>query len=174
MAWLAQCIGAAKDLRATAILVPFFGTAHLLDSKKEFKTADVDQVVARMKEVAPEPKAANVHLGIECTLTAKQYLELLDRIGSEYVGAYYDIGNCAGASFDVPDDMEALKDRMCMIHFKDGKNFLGEGQVRLEPVAAALKAIDYKSWIILETSCPTKNALADAKKNVGTIRKLGL
>ena len=174
VAWLEQCIDAAKDLGATAILVPFFGQAHLLDSKKEFKKADVDQVVARMKEVAPKAKAANVHLGIECTLTAKQYLELLDRIGSEYVGAYYDIGNCTGAGFDVPGDIRALKNRMCMIHFKDGANFLGEGRVELEPVAAALKAIDYKSWIILETSCPTKNALADAKKNVETIRKLGL
>jgi sugar phosphate isomerase/epimerase len=174
VAWLGQCIDAAKDLGATAILVPFFGKAHLLDSSKQFKKADVDTVVARMKEVAPKAKDAGVHLGIECTLTAKEYLELLDRIGSEYVGAYYDIGNCTGAGFDVPGDIKALKDRMCMIHFKDGKNFLGEGRVKLEPVAEALKAIDYKSWIILETSCPTKNALADAKKNVETIRKLGL
>ena len=44
----------------------------------------------------------------------------------------------------------------------------------LKAIATALKAIDYKSWIIPETSRPTKNALADAKKNVGTIRKLGL
>ena len=127
-----------------------------------------------MKEVAPRAKDANVHLGIESTLTAKQYLELLDRIGSEYVGAYYDIGNCTGAGYDVPGDIKALKDRLSMIHFKDGSNFLGEGRVRLELVAEALKAIDYKSWIILETACPTKNALADAKKNVDTIRKLGL
>ena len=174
VAWLGQCIDAAKDLGATAILVPFFGKAELLDSHKEFKKADVDAVVACMKEVAPRAKDADVHLGIESTLTAKQYLELLDRIGSEYVGAYYDIGNCTRAGYDVPGDIKALKDRISMIHFKDGSNFLGEGRVRLEPVAEALKAIDYKSWIILETACPTNNALADAKKNVDTIRKLGL
>jgi L-ribulose-5-phosphate 3-epimerase len=174
VAWLGQCIDAAKHLGAAAILVPFFGKAHILDSSKEFKKPDVDNVVARMKEVAPKAKDAGVHLGIECTLTAKQYLELLDRIGSEYVGAYYDIGNCTGAGYDVPGDIRTLKDRMCMIHFKDGKNFLGEGRVKLEPVAEALKAINYKSWIILETACPTKNGLADAKKNVDAIRKLGL
>jgi L-ribulose-5-phosphate 3-epimerase len=174
VAWLEQCIDAAQDLGATAILVPFFGAAHLLDSKKEFKKPEVDQVVARMKQVAPKAESAKVCLGIECTLTAKQYLELLDRIGSKYVGAYYDIGNCTGAGFDVPSDIRTLNDRVCMIHFKDGRSFLGEGQVKLEPIAAALKAIDYKNWIILETSCPTKNALADAKKNVDTIRKLGL
>lgn len=174
VAWLGQCIDAAKDFGALAILVPFFGKAHLLDSGKEFKKADVDNVVAKMKEVAPKAKEAGVHLGIECTLTAKQYGDILDRIGSEFVGAYYDIGNCTGAGFDVPGDIKTLKDRMCMIHFKDGKNFLGEGQVKLEPVADALKAINYKNWIILETACPTKNGPADAKKNVETIRKLGL
>jgi len=174
VAWLEQCIDAAKDLGATAILVPFFGEAELLDSHKEFKKADVDAVVACMKKVGPRAKDADVHLGIESTLTARQYLELLDRIGSEYVGAYYDIGNCTGAGYDVPGDIKALKDRISMIHFKDGGNFLGEGRVRLEPLAEALKAIDYKSWIILETACPTNNALADAKKNVDTIRKLGL
>ncbi len=172
--WMGQCIDAAKDFGATAILVPFFGKAHMLDSNKEFKKADVDSIVARMKEIAPKAKEAGVHMGIECTLTAKQYIELLDRIGSDYVAAYYDIGNCTGAGFDVPGDIKTLKERMCGIHFKDGKNFLGEGQVKLEPVADALKAIAYKNWIVLETACPTKNGPADAKKNVETIRKLGL
>jgi L-ribulose-5-phosphate 3-epimerase len=174
VAWLEQCIDAAADLGATAILVPFFGPAHLLNSKKEFKKAETEAVVTRMKQVAPKAEAAHVHLGIECTLTAVQYKELLDRIGSEYVSAYYDIGNCTGAGFDVPGDIRALNDRICMMHFKDGGHFLGEGKVRLKPIAAAIKAIHYKHWIILETSCPTKNGLADAKKNVDTIRKLGL
>ena len=88
--------------------------------------------------------------------------------------AYYDIGNSTNAGFDVPADLRALKGRLCMIHFKDGPNYLGEGKVKMEPVAEALKAIDYQGWIVLETATPSNNAEADCRRNAEFIRKLGL
>jgi sugar phosphate isomerase/epimerase len=171
VAWLEQTIEAAKDLGAVGILVPFFGKADFRQGK-EFKKPDVDNVVARMKEVAPKAKEAGVSLGIECTLSAKQYLEVLDRIASEAVGAYYDIGNSTGGGLDVPADIKALKGRISMFHFKDGGSYLGEGKVKMEPIAEAIKEIQYKGWIVLETSCPSKDRDADAKRNVDYIRKL--
>lgn len=170
-AWVEQCIDAAKDLGAKAMLVPFFGKANLMQGK-EFKKEAVDALVGRLKELAPKAKAASVTLGIECTLSAKMYLELLDRVGSEGVGAYYDIGNCTNAGLDVPADIRELKDRMCMIHFKDGGSYLGEGKVKMEPVAEALHAINYQGWIVLETSNPSKDAIADCKRNSDYTRKL--
>jgi len=108
-------------------------------------------------------------------LSAKQYLEILDKIGSDAVGAYYDIGNSTNKGLDVPADIRALKGRLSMIHFKDGSSFLGEGKVKMEPVCEAIKAIDYKGWIVLETSCPTKDTVADCKRNADYSRKvLGL
>lgn len=171
--WVEQCIDAAKDLGATGMLVPFFGQAHLLQGK-EWKKDAFDALVGRLKALAPKAETAGVCLGIECSLSARQYLELLDQVGSEAVKAYYDIGNSTNAGFDVPADLRALKGRLCMIHFKDGPSYLGEGKVKMEPVAEAIKAIGYQGWIVLETANPSKNAEADCRRNAEFIRKLGL
>jgi len=170
-AWAEQCIDAAKDLGAVAILVPFFGKADLLKNK-EFKKAEVDALVAVLKDLGPKAKAAGVALGVEATLTARQYLELLDRVGSDGVGAYYDIGNTTNAGLDVPADIKALKGRICCVHFKDGNTYLGEGKVKMQPVADALHAINYPGWIVLETANPSKDAVADCKRNGDYARKL--
>ena len=172
VAWLEQTIEAAKDLGAVGILVPFFGKGGLLTGKELNKEA-VDAVVAKMKEVAPKAKAAGVCLGLENTCSAKQDLQILDAIGSEAVACYYDIGNSTGGGYDVPAELRELKGRLCpCLHFKDGGSYLGEGRVKMEPVAEALKAIDYSGWIVLETSCPSKDAVADCKRNGDYVRKL--
>ena len=150
--------------------MPFFGPGALLD-KNGLKKDDVDNVVARIKEVAPKAKAAGIKLGLENTCSGKQNLEILDRIGSDAVGCYYDIGNSTGNGFDVPAEIRALKGRIAMFHFKDGGHYVGEGKVNLPPIAEAIKEIGYQGWIVLETSCPTKNPAVDAAKNVQIIRK---
>ncbi len=171
-AWLTSCIEAAKDLGAPGILVPFFGKAGLLKGRELNKEA-VDALVGKMKELAPKAKAAGVCLGLENTCSAKQNLAILDAIGSEAVACYYDIGNSTGGGYDVPAEIRELKGHLCpCIHFKDGGSYLGEGRVKMEPVAEALKAIDYRGWIVLETGNPSKNAEADCRKNADYIRKL--
>jgi L-ribulose-5-phosphate 3-epimerase len=169
--WLTQTIEAAQDLGAVGILVPFFGQGNLLNGR-ELKTAAVDAVVANVKKAAPAAREAKVFLGLETTCSAKQDLEILDRINSEWVSCYYDIGNSTSNGYDVPAEIRALKGRICLIHFKDGSNFLGEGKVQMPPVAQALKDIDYQGWIVLETANPTKNAVADCQRNANFIRQL--
>ena len=164
-AWLEQTIEAAKDLQAPGILVPFFG-------KGELKQADFDALVARMKAAAPKAAAAGVVLGLENWLSAKQNLEILDRIGSDAVRVWYDVGNSTHQGYDVPAELRQLKGRLCTIHLKDGANYLGEGKVKMDPIAEALKAIDYQGWIVLETSCPSNDAPADCKRNATFVRKL--
>jgi sugar phosphate isomerase/epimerase len=172
-AWVEQSIAAAQDLGAGGMLVPFFGAAHLLEGK-DWKKDAFDALVVRLKALAPKAQAAGVCLGIECSLSAKQFLELLDRVGSEAVKAYYDIGNSTNAGFDVPADLRALKGRLAMLHFKDGPDYLGEGKVKMEPVAAAIQEIGYQGWIVLETANPSKDAGADCRRNAEFILKLGL
>jgi L-ribulose-5-phosphate 3-epimerase len=164
-AWLAQTIDAAKDFEAAGILVPFFG-------KGQLKRSDVAPLVDRMKQAAPKAKAAGVVLGLENRLSAAENLEILDRIGSDAVRVYYDIGNSSRAGRDVPAELRQLRGRLCMIHFKDGLHYLGEGTIKMEPIAEALRAIGYQSWIVLETSCPTKNGEIDCKRNAAFVRKL--
>jgi L-ribulose-5-phosphate 3-epimerase len=171
VAWLTQTIDAAQDLGAKGILVPFFGQADLKRGK-DLKPEAVEAVVAKLKQVAPQAQAAKIYLGMETTCSAKQDLEILDRIGSDWVACYYDIGNSTNNGYDVPAEIREIKGRICLVHFKDGSSYLGEGKIKMEPVAEALKAINYEGWIVLETSNPSKNAEADCKRNGDYCRKL--
>ena len=99
-------------------------------------------------------------------------LEILDRIGQDSVAIYYDVGNSTRMGYDVPAEIRLLKDRIAMFHFKDGPNYLGEGVVKYEPIAAAIKDIACQGWIVMETSNPSKDGVADAKRNAAYIRKL--
>jgi sugar phosphate isomerase/epimerase len=171
VSWLTQCIEAAKNLDAVGILVPFFGSANLLKGK-ELNEKAVNEVVAKMKEVAPVAKKAKVYLALENTCSAKQNIEILNRIDCEYIAAYYDIGNSTNGGYDVTAEIRELKQRICLIHFKDGGSYLGEGKIKMDSVAAALHDIKYQGWIVLETSNPSKNAEADCRRNADYIRKL--
>jgi len=170
-AWFRQAIEAAKDLGAGDILVPFFGRGGLLKGK-ELKKDVVDALVKRMKEIAPVAKAAGVVLGLENTCSGKQNMEILKRIDSDVVACYYDIGNSTYRGYDAPAEIRLLGKRISIFHFKDGRHYLGEGKVKMKPVGEAVKAIKYKGWIVLETACPSKNAVADCKRNAEFIRKL--
>ena len=170
-AWLEQTIDGAKDLGAKVILVAFFGKGSL-GSKGNVKKDEVDVVVQRLKAAAPRAKDAGVIQGIENTLPAEENMKMLDRIGSDAVGIYYDVYNLTNNGYDTPAEIRLLKDRICQFHFKNGSDYLESGKVKWEPVAAAMKEIGYKKWIVLETSNPSKNVVADDKKNAEYIRKL--
>jgi len=171
-AWLEQTIEAAADLGAGVILVAFFGQGNLLDEQKQVKKADVDVVVDRIRTAAPLAKKAGVILGIENTLSAKHNTEILDRIGHESVRIYYDIFNLYGQGYDVPAEIRLLKEKIAIFHFKNGPNYLDDGKVKFEPSVAAIKEIGYRGWIVLETSSPSKDKVADAKRNAAYVRQL--
>jgi len=170
-AWLEQCIEAAGDLKAGVILVAFFGKGSLKDGQG-VKKADVDAVVERLKAAAPKAKEAGTILGIENTLSAEQNLGILRRIGHDSVRIYYDVYNLAGEGYDTLAEIRLLKDRICQFHFKNGPDHLETGKVRFEPVAEVIREIGYRGWIVLETSSPSKDRVADAKRNADYVRKL--
>lgn len=171
-AWLEQTIGAAAELGAGVILVAFFGKGSLLDEQRQPKRADIDSVVARIKAAAPLAKKAGVTLGIENTLSAQQNIEILDRIGHDAVKIYYDIFNLYGQGYDVPAEIRLLRDRIAIFHFKNGPDYLDNGEVKFEPAVAAIKEIGYRGWVVLETSSPSKDKVADARRNAAHVRKL--
>lgn len=174
-AWLEQTIDGARDLGARVILVAFFGNGDLLDGNGKVKEAHVDEVVKRLKVAAPRAKDAGVILGIENYLNAEQNARILDRINHESVKVYYDCYNTgATKSYDVPKELRFLKDRVAQIHFKNGDDYLDNGKVKFEPIAEAIKDIHFDGWIVLETSAPSKDGVADARKNADYIRKLFL
>jgi sugar phosphate isomerase/epimerase len=172
-AWLQQSIDAAHALGAKVILVAFFAKGDLLGPGGRFKQAEVDSVVARIKAAAPRAGDAGVILGIENYLNAEQNARILDRIGHDSVKIYYDCYNTGGTKgYDVPAEIRFLKDRIAQFHFKNGRDFLEGGKLHYEPIAAAIKEIGYRGWIVLETSSPSGDAVADVKRNAEYTRKL--
>lgn len=172
-AWLEQSIDAAKDLGARVILVAFFGKGDLLDADGKVKEADVDVVVQRIKAAAPRAKDAGVILGIENYLNGEQNARILDRINHESVQLYFDVYNTGTTKHhDVPADIKRLQGRLAQFHFKNGTKYLDDEKSKFEPIAAAIRKINYQGWIVLETSTPSNNPVADVKRNADYTRSL--
>jgi sugar phosphate isomerase/epimerase len=148
VSWLEQTIDATQALGCKAILLAFFANGDLTKGK-ELKTKEIDAVVDRLKAVAPRAKEKGVVLGIESYLSAKDLLGILDRIGSEAVGVYYDIANTISRGYDCAEEIRMLKGRINEFHFKDDKGELGTGSP-VAKAAEAMKEIGYAEWIIFE------------------------
>ena len=171
-AWLTQCIDAAKDLGVPNILVAFFGKGDL-QSDRQVKEAEFAGAVKRIKEAAPRAKDAGVTLAIENMLSAEQNLRLLDAVDHEAVSLYYDVFNTGRSmGYDSPAEIRRLKGRISQIHYKNGPKYLDEDKAYFESVTAAIKEIGYGGWIILETSSPSKDGVADARRNGDFVRAL--
>lgn len=155
-AWLEQTVTAAADMGAKVILLAFFGKGDLRAKGKKkggespLNKDAVDTVVGRLKAVAPRAKEKGVALGLENTLSARQNVEIIERVGSDAVQVYYDIANSTRYGYDVPAEITMLGDRICQFHFKDNKGAFNSGDPEMGPIVAAVKKIEYAGWIILE------------------------
>lgn len=171
-AWMTQCIDAAKDLGAKTILVAFFGKGDL-QSEKKIKEVEFKSAVQRIRNAAPYAQDAGVTLAVENMLSAEQNLRLLEEIGHESVRLYYDVFNTGKTQkYDSPADIRLLKSRIAQIHYKNGPHYLDEDKPYFEAVSAAIKEINYQGWIVLETSNPSKDSIADARRNGQFVRSL--
>jgi sugar phosphate isomerase/epimerase len=172
-AWLDQSIDAAGKLGAKVILVAFFGNGDLLDDQGRLKPAEVDTVVQRLKTAAPRAEDAGVVLAIENYVDAPQNAMILERINRPGVKLYYDCYN-SGASkkYDVPAEIRQLKDWIVQFHFKNGSHYLQDGEFPFAGAAQAIKEIGFEGWVVLETSNPSGDPVADARRNAEYARKL--
>ncbi len=117
----------------------------------------------RLAALAPFAEAAGVNLAVENVwnkflLSPLEMRRFLDEINSEYVGAYFDVGNIIYIGY--PDQwIEILGKRIKRLHFCDARFEqaglgmfvdLFEGDVDFYKVMAAAKAIGYDSWATVE------------------------
>ncbi len=172
-AWLEQTIEAAADLEAGVILMAFFGDGDLRGEDGELREADVDTLVERLRDAAPMAEDAGVILGIENWLSAEQNLAILERVDSEAVQVYYDVGNSTVRGYDVTAEIRLLDERIApSVHFKDGDNALGEGDVDVDGVAGAMRDIEYNGWVTLETAILDDDRDASFRRNAAFVRDL--
>jgi L-ribulose-5-phosphate 3-epimerase len=166
--WVSDSIDVCKGLGARVVLLAFFGNGDLRDDK-----AGMDEVVRRLKAVAPKAEKAGVVLGIESWLSADQHLEILDRVGSPAVQVYYDVCNSTDRGYDIFKEIRKLGKRICEFHAKENGHLLGQGNVDFTKVRSAMDDIGYSGWIQIEGAVPSGRAMVESyQANLAFLRKL--
>ena len=165
---LTYVIEVCPPLETNSILVPMF-------------PRDVDQwteetwnmLIDGFKPLAAVAEKHEVILALETTFNADQLLMIIDRIGSEYIKVYYDVGNTTSRGFDASAELRQLGNQIGMIHIKDtdGK-MLGEGRVDFNAVSEAMSDIGYDGYLVLETPAG-EDPKAAASQNLAFTKKLG-
>ena len=147
--WVNDSVDVCKALGLRVVLLAFFGNDDLRDDK-----AGVDEVVRRLKAVAPKAEKAGVVLGIESWLSAAQHLEILDRVQSKAVRVYYDVCNSNDRGYDIYNEIRQLGKLICEFHAKENGALLGQGKIDFKKVRAAMDDIEYTGWIQIEGAVP--------------------
>ena len=147
--WVSDCIDVCQALGVRVVLLAFFNKGDLRDDK-----AGVDEVVKRLKAVAPKAEKAGVILGIESWLSAPEHLDLLERVGSKAVQVYYDVRNSSDRGYDIYQEIRTLGQCICEFHAKENGALLGQGKVDFRKVREALDGIGYRGWIQIEGAVP--------------------
>lgn len=128
-----------------------------------------DRCFEALKELAPVAEEYKVELCIENVwnkflLSPLEMRDLIDKIGSKYVGAYFDVGNILLTGF--PDQwIKILGNRIKKVHFKDYKTGVGSldgfvdilgGDVDYIAVMKAFAEVGYDGWATAEMLPPYK------------------
>lgn len=147
--WVSDSIDVCKVFGVRVVLLAFFSNDDLRDDP-----AGVDEVVRRLKAVAPKAEKAGVILGIESWLSADQHLDILKRVGSKAVQIYYDVCNSNDRGYDIYKEIRQLGKHICEFHAKENGALLGQGKVDFHKVRAALDDIGYHGWLQIEGAVP--------------------
>ncbi len=165
--YASEAIKLTRAIGAPILMLVFFGKCALVTE------GEMEAVAAPLKELCREAERAKVTLGFENTLPAADGLRVLDKVQSPALKIYYDIGNATNLYKENPAEaIHAIgRDRICQFHFKD-KTYLGEGAVDVRSALAAIRAIGWRGYIVLETGAPSGDAESDLKRNLAYLRGL--
>ncbi|MGD0091327.1 MAG: sugar phosphate isomerase/epimerase family protein [Planctomycetota bacterium] len=145
--WVSDAIDAVKAVGVKVILLAFFGKDDLKGDKP-----GTDEVIRRLKKIAPKAEKEGAILGVESWLNADEHLYILDGVGSPAVQVYYDVGNMTLKGYDICKEIRQLgAKRLCEFHAKDySKKPFGQGVVDFKAVRKAMDDIGFRGWIQLE------------------------
>jgi sugar phosphate isomerase/epimerase len=167
--WVADVVEVMPKLGVKRCLLAFFGNGDIKGDR-----AKQDEVIRRLKKVAPQAEQAGVVLGIESWMNADDHLRILDGVGSPAIQVYYDVCNMTDQGYDICKEIRQLgKDRICQIHIKENGFLIGQGKVDLPPVRDAIADIGYRGWLILEgATIPGKTLVECYQHNRKYLRTL--
>ncbi len=167
--WVADAIDVMPKMGTDQCLLAFFGKGELKEENKD----DMRRVTDVLIELAPRAEKAGVVLALETYLSADAHLKIIEVVKSRAIQVYYDVYNsCVTKKHDPQKDIQALGRHICQVHLKEGPAYLGaSGQIDWPAVAGMLQDVGYKGWLVLETSAPSKDIVADTKRNLAFAKK---
>jgi len=173
---------AAKLLGVDAILVvPGCVNARFIDGCAEMPYDVVyDRALEAMMELKKDAEEAGVVIALENVwnkflLSPLEMRDFIDKIGSDYVKVYFDVGNTQFIGF--PEHwIKILGSRIGRIHMKDFKEAIGnldgfcellQGNVNFPAVMKALREVGYDGYLTAEINyipCETDRVVVDTYK----------
>lgn len=167
-AWVSDSIDVAYALQVPVVLLAFFGKGDLKDDQK-----GTQEVIRRLKKIAPKAEEKGIILGIESWLSADEHLEIIEAVGSPNLRVYYDVANSHKMGYDIYEEMRRLgSEYICELHAKENGYLLGEGKVDFHRVREILEEINYVGWIIIEDATPDGMEILPAyRQNLAFIQK---
>jgi L-ribulose-5-phosphate 3-epimerase len=160
-----RCLEVAGKLGATGILVVPGSVETFFMPAGEIVQYDVavQRIEEAAKELAPVAEKNKVAIGIENVwnkvfMSPLEARDVVDRVGSEYVGWFFDVGNILAMGF--PEQwIRILGKRIKKVHVKDYRRAVGtiegfvdllEGDVNWPEVMKALREVGYDDFLIAE------------------------
>ena len=151
----------------TILVVP--GAVEVAFDPGEVVEYDVayERALSALKELAPYAEKLGVSIGVENVwnrflLSPMEMADFIDKVGSDYVGAYFDIGNVLFSGY--PEHwIKILNNRIKKVHFKDYRRAAGDlhgfvdllaGEVNWPAVMQKLADIGYDNWVTAEMLPP--------------------
>ena len=130
-----------------------------------------NRALEALKELSGFAEEYKVNIGVENVwnkflLSPLEFREFLDKISSEYVGCYFDVGNTLLTGYPEQWIRILGKDRIKKVHLKDFRRDVGTingfvdllaGDVNFVEVINALKEIGYDDYLTAGMIPPYKN-----------------
>ena len=152
----------------TILVVP--GAVNVVfDPGSEIVEYDVayERALSALKELAPYAEELKVSICVENVwnkflLSPVEMAEFIDKVGSDYVGSYFDVGNVLHIGY--PEHwIKVLANRIKKVHFKDYRRAAGDlcgfvdllaGDVNWPAVMAQFESVQYDGWVTAEMLPP--------------------
>ena len=167
-----KSIRAAEMLGSRVVLLAFF-KQNAPDMTSE---ASYGPIVGMLQKTAKYAADAGVVMGLENSLSPADNKKLVDLVDHPAVRVYYDLHNMAyyGHGDQAIPGVKLLgKERICMVHVKNGKALLEEpGPIDWAAAFAALNEIRYDGWYVYETGHDsTEDCCNDTRRNNAFLQK---
>ena len=168
--YLLEILKNAKEVGAVGVEIPFVDNSSIKNETEKQEFIDA------MQDAFKLAKDLDLKISLETDLPPKEFKELLENIGLDYVLANYDIGNSASLGFDPREELENYGFRILNVHVKDRKLGgttvpLGTGNAKIEYVFLKLKEIGYSGGLTMQAA-RGDNDLKTAQEQLTYVKNL--